>query len=176
MDKMINLDVFETPEYDFNFGLDYSLDFLVEVAKTCATAIHAHQKDKAGKPYIDHLSRVVSLVGNNPDEIIVAWLHDSLEDASELEREILFDFIVKIFPRNIVDAILAITHFSRYTNKEYYEEVKKNPLALKVKLKDIEDNSNEERLSLLEKSVSDRLREKYRKAYKILNEEKTNEG
>lgn len=50
----------------------------------------------------------------------------------------------------------------------YYACVRTNPLALRVKLADIADNSDEVRLALLDEKTAARLRRKYAKAKKIL--------
>ena len=50
-----------------------------------AATLHASQVDKAGRPYIEHLERVMLILKDrwpnaSSDEIAAAWLHDALED------------------------------------------------------------------------------------------------
>lgn len=130
-------------------------------------AVHFHhgQRDKSGSPYIYHpLTVMLSMDKDDYEGQIVAILHDILEDTNCLVNDLYF-------PKNIVDAVLAITKAKSETNKEYWTRVKKNPIALRVKLKDIEHNSSEERLMAIP-TVEERdyLREKYKKALKFLKE------
>ena len=51
----------------------------VDTAKAWAERLHQGQKDKAGKPYIDHPARVAGRL-KKAEEKVVAWLHDTVED------------------------------------------------------------------------------------------------
>jgi len=53
-------------------------------AQFYAQVIHHGDKDKQGRPYWEHLSRVVALLDSETDRI-VGWLHDVLEDHPERE-------------------------------------------------------------------------------------------
>ena len=55
----------------------YSTD--VEAAKALATRTHEGQTDKAGLPYITHPERVAGRL-DTPEEQVVGWLHDTVED------------------------------------------------------------------------------------------------
>jgi (p)ppGpp synthase/HD superfamily hydrolase len=50
-----------------------------DVAEDVARAAHAGQIDKAGRPYIGHVERVVAAVPTDEAKA-VAWLHDVIED------------------------------------------------------------------------------------------------
>lgn len=55
---------------------------LAEVEAIARTA-HADQKDKAGRPYAEHLAAVAEGVrarGGSDEQIAAAWLHDAVED------------------------------------------------------------------------------------------------
>ena len=55
---------------------------LIETYKL-ACKLHANQSDKAGSPYIEHLTRVMLLTqaaGGDTEQQIAALLHDSIED------------------------------------------------------------------------------------------------
>ncbi len=54
-----------------------------------ATRIHAGYADKAGKLYIEHVSRVVEAVraaGGSEAQVVAAYLHDAIEDTSEIAQ------------------------------------------------------------------------------------------
>ena len=133
-------------------------------AKRLAQECHAGQVDKAGYDYIDHVERVADAVKGDVDAEIVAWLHDVLEDGAE-------EFAAQVFGFNnqIVDAVVLLTRRNDVADDVYYERIKNNHLALKVKLADIQDNMNDIRLGLLDNKTAQRLRKKYTKALNILN-------
>lgn len=129
---------------------------LVERAKELAHRAHAGQVDKAGRPYIEHVARVAAAVSNDPEAEAVAWLHDVYEDCDaeycwELDK----------FPLTVVAACTRIT---RGVYPDYYEAIKEQDIALRVKLADIADNADESRLVLLDDKTAARLRRKYAKA------------
>ncbi len=137
------------------------MNTLVERAKELAYRAHAGQMDKAGRPYIEHVARVAAAVADDPEAEAVAWLHDVLEDAP-----LSFQSEVANFPDRIIFAVMDI---SRIDDEElYYMRVKTNDLAMKVKLADIADNSDESRLALLDEKTAARLRRKYKKALEAL--------
>jgi len=129
----------------------------IEIAK----AAHAGQTDKAGRPYIDHPLRVMErLAQEDLPGRIVAVLHDVLED-TETTLEALRS---EGFPEAIRSALECLTHRTHEPRSEYWSRVGANPLARRVKLADIADNSDEARLTLLAPEIAQRLREKYRAA------------
>lgn len=72
------------------------------------------------------------LFGANFELMIVAQLHDSLEESDEFDDEYLY----KVFGVEITDAIIAITKDKCESRNQYIERVKQNKLALKVKICD----------------------------------------
>lgn len=140
----------------------------VERAKEIAHRAHAGQFDKAGLPYIEHVSRVAASVSDDPDAETVAWLHDVIKNTKGYETE-----ISNSFENHILVALGRVTRWpwmkSASELKAYYARIKANPLALKVKLADIADNSDEERLNRLDEKIASRLRKKYAKALKELS-------
>lgn len=58
----------------------------VTVAESIASLRHAGQTDKAGQPYIGHVSRVAANVSGDHDAETVAWLHDVVEDTGMEKR------------------------------------------------------------------------------------------
>lgn len=140
---------------------------LVERAKYLAHRAHAGQVDKAGRPYIEHVARVAAAVSDDPEAEAVAWLHDFIEDCSD---EFADEFME--FPRHIIDAVADLSRgFLRRGEAFYYWNIRRNELALRVKLADIADNADEARLAQLDEKTADRLRRKYQNARKALGVE-----
>lgn len=139
------------------------MDDMVQRAKELAYRAHAGQVDKAGRPYIEHVARVAASVSDDPAAEAVAWLHDVLEDAPEFESEM----DASDFPMFVCCPVNLLTR--TYSNGEdYYGRIRRDPLALRVKLADIADNSDESRLALLDEKTAARLRRKYAKARRDL--------
>lgn len=141
---------------------------IVARAKELAYRAHAGQVDKAGRPYIEHVSRVAASVCDDPEAEAVAWLHDILEDCQGYESDIIG------FPASVSKAAHIITRYVDETDAKYYWHVRSNALALRVKLSDIADNSDEYRLALLDKKTAERLRKKYAKAICMLTKNECN--
>lgn len=140
-------------------------DDLVERAKDLAHRAHAGQVDKAGRPYIEHVARVAAAVSDDPEAEAVAWLHDVLEDCEPK----FCNELLHIRPVTVFYAAQALTR-GKFSERTYYDRIRRDPLALRVKLADIADNSEEERLALLPSDVAARLRRKYAKARKMLGQ------
>lgn len=131
---------------------------LMETCLTTAFTYHMGQVDKNGRPYILHPFAVASMM-DTEEEIILAVMHDTIED-TELTLEECKGFL----PENILQALDAITKREGEQYRDYILRVKANPLATKVKLKDIEHNMWKNR----EIQDSYRLRMKYIRANMIL--------
>ena len=128
-----------------------------------ATEAHKGQFDKSGKDYIGHPLRVMEM-GNTEEEKIVGVLHDVVEDTpwtfEMLEAE--------GFSQEIIEALKCVTKTSENENyDDFIERVKKNPLAVAVKINDLTDNMDIRRLPYLSDKDIKRLK-KYLKAYKRL--------
>ena len=128
-----------------------------------AAFAHSGQKDKAGEDYILHPLRVM-LQMETEEERIVAVLHDVIEDTLTGAYELRGHNI----PERCVQAVEAVTRGVQEPVEEYYYRIKKNPLALKVKLADIRDNMDAGRMNLLDAETRNRLFKKYDKALSIL--------
>lgn len=143
--------------------------FLVTNARRLAIAWHGDQKDKAGKMYIRHPQRIANsfskYIGQgDTDAAAVGWLHDVLEDT-----ECTIDGLrAANIPERIIAAVVILTHGPNEPLDSYYARVKANPLALKVKLADIADNMDPDRLVLLDLDVRRRLVDKYEHATEVL--------
>ncbi len=135
---------------------------LTNEAMKIAYAAHHGQVDKGGIPYIFH---PIHLAEQMEDEYTtcVALLHDVVEDTCVTLEE-----LSKSFPKEIVDAIDAMTHRENEPYLEYVARVKLNPIAKAVKLADLRHNSDEGRLENASEATLAYFREKYRKAFEIL--------
>lgn len=128
----------------------------LEKAIEIAARSHAGQVDKAGKPYILHPVRVMLKTGTD-DGQIVAILHDVIED-SETTAE---DLRTQGFSDQIVTAVVALTKTPGEPYDQYIARVCQNRLAMTVKLADLDDNGNLDRIP--DPTEVDRKRlEKYR--------------
>ena len=135
---------------------------ILDKAILIAAKIHAGQTDKAGKPYILHVLRVMMNM-ETEDEMITAVLHDTIED-SDLTID---DLRKEGIPENVITALKLLTHDDAMSYEDYIELVKTNELARKVKLADLKDNSNFFRLNSFDEKVGKRLK-KYFDSYKKL--------
>lgn len=128
-----------------------------------ATEAHKGQFDKSGKDYIEHPLRVMEM-GRSEQEKIVGVLHDVVED-TDWTFEML---AAEGFSEEIIVALRCVTKTSENENyDDFIERVKKNPLAVAVKINDLTDNMDIRRLPYLSDKDVKRLK-KYLKAYKKL--------
>ena len=134
------------------------LDRAIELAKQH----HEGQTDKAGKPYINHPLRVMNQV-ESEEEKIVAVLHDIVEDTDIS----LDDLRSEGFSEEVVSAVECLTKQDGENYDSYIERISFNPLAVKIKLADLEDNSDLTRLPEVTDKDLERL-EKYDKALEKL--------
>ena len=134
------------------------LDRAIELAKQH----HEGQTDKAGKPYIEHPLRVMSQV-ESEEEKIVAVLHDIVEDTDIS----LDDLRSEGFSEEVVSAVECLTKQDGENYDSYIERISFNPLAVKIKLADLEDNSDLTRLPEVTDKDLERI-EKYDKALEKL--------
>ena len=128
-----------------------------------ATQAHQGQFDKSGKDYIGHPLRVMEM-GRTEEEKIAGVLHDVVEDS-----DWTFDALeAEGFSQEIIAALKCVTKLSENENyDDFIERVKKNPLAVAVKINDLTDNMDIRRLPYLSDKDIKRLK-KYLKAYKKL--------
>lgn len=128
-----------------------------ELALQIAQKAHAGQVDKAGKDYILHPMTVASYMDTDIEKTI-AYLHDVLEDT-----DVTVDELKNIFPNEIVDTLITLTHRKDESYFEYIQRVSKSKLAKKVKVADLLHNLDITRIKEPTKQDYERL-EKYKKA------------
>jgi len=136
---------------------------LEQKAYGIARSAHWGQKDKEGEDYLLHPMRV-SAKGKSEKERILGLLQDVVED-TDITLE---DLSEEGFSKEIVDAVDALTKREGESDPQYLTRVKENELARGVKLYDIEDNADPERLAKLDRETRERLTKKYRYARDFL--------
>lgn len=135
----------------------------LEKAIRIAVKAHKGQTDKYGQEYIRHVLRVMQL-GRTDEERVAGVLHDVVEDSDWT----LDDLRKAGFSERIVSAVDCLTKRSEDENyDEFIERIRKNRLAVMVKLNDLTDNMDVRRMDeFRERDV--RRFNKYLKAYKRL--------
>lgn len=134
----------------------------LERAIAIAAEAHAGQVDKGGAPYILHPLRVMLAV-SEPDERIVAVLHDVVEDS-----DWTFEALAEAgFGATVIKALKALTKAEGEAYEAFIQRAKANRIARRVKLADIADNSDLSRIA--QPTTEDHWRmEKYRRATEAL--------
>lgn len=139
-------------------------DARIRKAFETAQKVHAGQVDKGGVEYINHPLTVASNVGDDISAIIVALLHDTVEDSA-----ITFDELQEEIPLTAeeLDALRLLTHDDATPYLEYVAQIKTNALAATVKAADLRHNSD---LSRIKNPTAKDLERaaKYRYALEIL--------
>lgn len=135
----------------------------VAAAKAIAVIAHRTQKDRIGVAYIEHPHRVAARL-SDPREVAAAWLHDVIEDCKISAQDLLDAGI----SQDVVDAVVLLTRTEEVGKDDYYKAIRKNPIALAVKLADIADNTDEERTRQLTPAERERFAKKYREALEVL--------
>jgi len=135
---------------------------LLEKAIEIALRAHTGQKGKDGSPYILHPLRIMTRMGSD-EERIAAVLHDVVEDSDIT----LDDLRTTGFPEDVLTVVKLLTHEEGISYEDYVERLKSHPIARRIKLADLEDNSDIRRLSGIEDRDLERLR-KYHRAWQIL--------
>lgn len=137
----------------------------IATADAIAAEAHAGQVDQAGMPYVGHVRRVASYVDRaNTDAVVAALLHDVIEDTG-IDAAELKD---RGIPQPAIDAIELLTRRDDQPSAIYYQRIKNHPTAREVKLADLADNTDPDRLAALTESDRARLTEKYGDAYAAL--------
>lgn len=138
---------------------------MAELEDAIRIAVEAHrgQVDKAGKPYILHVLRVMHTVVGEQAQM-VAVLHDVVEDCEGWTLERLLD---EGFDQAVVEGVDAVTRREGESYLAFIDRAKLSPLGRVVKLADLEDNMNVRRLPKVRSSDAKRL-EKYRDAWEQL--------
>lgn len=136
----------------------------INMAIVCSFIAHGKKLDKEGAPYFCHPLNVSKKLETS-EEIMVALLHDVLEDSKITELNLKS----MGFSDKVIEAVKILTRKKTQSYKSYLYQVSRNALSLKVKRADILDNLDPLRLSKLSRPLQCRLRNKYEKALKLLD-------
>jgi|GEM_PF-251850 len=149
---------FGDPLYQIN---DYGLS-LIDLSLWIATTAHKGQVDKAGRPYILHPIRLMMQMDTDVERS-AALLHDVIEDTAFSRKDLESMGI----PDEVLEALELLTKPQGKSYMEFVSRVKSNPVARKVKIADITDNMNINRLENVTDTDLQRVK-KYHKALKQL--------
>ena len=134
----------------------------LERAIQIAASAHRGDVDKAGDPYILHpLSLMLQF--DDLDEMIVAVLHDTVEDSPLT----LGDLKKEGFSNAVVTAVDALTRREAESYEEFISRLSSNSLARQVKLADLEHNMDVRRLESLTSNDLERIA-KYHRSWREL--------
>lgn len=135
----------------------------LEHAIALAAKAHEGQVDKAGAPYVLHPLRMMLNLAN-PEERIVAVLHDVVEDCDGWSPDRLR---AEGFSDTVVDAVASVTKLDREDYETFVRRAGANPIGRRVKLADLHDNCDLSRISNPTERDHQRI-EKYRRAIAFL--------
>ena len=147
---------------------------LTQLAQALELAMraHQHQLDKGGQPYLAHPLRVAGAMGTDHEAVVIALLHDVVEDSGCGLGEILGTF------GDLVGS--AVWALSRQKGESYPSYIRQllrwskaypgGEVAVRVKLADLADNLRPERLAAAQAHGADvaRLVRKYVRAIATL--------
>lgn len=129
---------------------------------------HSGQVDKGGRPYFGHVLRVaLSVLDLGEDYFIAAILHDVVEDC-----DVPLSFIAEKWGQVVADAVDSVSrrvHPVKETYMSLIERASKNQIGLEVKLADLQDNMQPERIAALPPEGRDILK-RYNRALNFLRE------
>lgn len=128
-----------------------------------AQSAHGGRSDKAGRPIIEHITRVVASVSrrlpDDDDAACAAWLHAVVEDTP-----VTFADVTERFSPEVCEAVRALTRRPAENPDFYLLRVADNVIATIVKVAVLQDNLDPIRLGRVAPSYRDRLLAKYRYA------------
>ena len=113
----------------------------IREAYEIAKKAHAGQKDKAGADYILHPMKVASSVGSDERLIVLALLHDVVEDT-----DVTMDDLSKLLGKKERRSLRALTHKDDMSYGNYIEVIYHYPLATCVKVVDLMHNADLRRI------------------------------
>lgn len=117
---------------------------LVELAREFAVFAHDGQRDKAGVSYIEHPTRVAKYVEaqyHDDNLTAAAYMHDVIEDGNFTSSD-----LSAFFPKVIWAVVELLTRRQNGDRADYIKQVGQNLLATKIKMIDLEDNMDINRL------------------------------
>lgn len=135
----------------------------IKTAYHIAQEKHKGQFDKTGKVYIYHPMSVASLVPEDEACIIVALLHDTVEDTDYTLQE-----AEEAFGYEIAAALDLVTHKKDEPYMDYVKRAAGNPVSKAVKIADLTHNMDLSRFENPSEKDYLRLEMKYKPAMEYL--------
>lgn len=132
-----------------------------------AVEVHGDHLDKGGDPYLFHILRVAEKMETD-EEMVVAILHDALEDCNPEDRQTLYSRICLAYGMVLACQVGLLTRDESEPYMDYIQRLAGSHVAVKVKLSDLADNMRRERLRKLAPDEANRLLDRYEKAYSAL--------
>lgn len=134
----------------------------LQFAEALARWMHRDQIDKSGRPYVEHLERVASMVSDEAKP--AAWLHDILEDT-----DLGWPAVQNCCHINTSNAVWKLTRMQGVNYQRYIENFTRGKtiadrIAREVKWCDLKDNLSPSRRHTGDES----LRERYERALSVL--------
>jgi 5'(3')-deoxyribonucleotidase len=153
---------------------------VVDRPRRIAELVHRIQVDKAGRAYIDHPRRVAENVQQFPgfdrlpsqeqsDAVAAAWLHDVIEDSGDeaWPKVTQADLVGWGISERAAEIAELLTRNDDVTDDIYYARIKADPLARLVKIADIVDNCNEQRIAWVVAAGGKRNPARYAHAFEV---------
>jgi (p)ppGpp synthase/HD superfamily hydrolase len=104
----------------------------------------AGQFSENGEPYIEHSMRIMRQMDTEKEKM-VAILHDVLEDS----QTSIYDLQEAGFPHDVIECVDQLTRNNDVTYFEYIDDIATNDICTKIKLAEIEDNKDINRVKKL---------------------------
>lgn len=140
-------------------------EMLNKMLVLCATR-HDGQYDKGGRPYILHTLAVMHKLRSDDEEMnCIALGHDIIEDTNTTYAELK----ELGFTDRVIQGIRNLTKVPGESHEEYMERIKSSIDSIRVKLCDLQHNSDIRRIKGLTEKDFKRL-QKYQKMYVELKE------
>ena len=136
----------------------------LERAIEIAVEAHKGQKDKAGMPYVLHPLRLMFKMESN-NEKIAALLHDVVEDSDWT----LDDLKKEGFNSDVIEAVSLLTRDEKDSYDEFVQKTVSNPISKNVKIADINDNLDLNRLNVIMDKDIARIKKYHRILKSITN-------
>lgn len=159
---------------------------LLAAALAVAAVAHRDDYDAAGVPMLLHVERVAArLAQRQPyyDErlVVIGLLHDAVESGgARFERRgtandpiIIAEDVACPLTSRIVSAIDALNRPRHFPYARYIEALASDELAVEVKLADLEDNLDGQRMKRLPAEFRAKHQKRYLAAHKYLMEVRT---
>lgn len=125
----------------------------------------------AAHPHREQCRKGHGYHGGTKNQVAAALLHDAAEDHGENGHPItLADLEAAGAPIRVLAGIASMTHRPDESNEDYWARLRGNPDAVAVRNADIDDNTDPDRLALLDETKRSRLIEKYRQARAAIND------